>query len=86
MLKMDISLPPGMEYLLEYLFAIWVPFCYIVVIIFRILLALWVRSDAKRRGMNASWWVFVVLVSGLFGVVVYFLVCFTHGSNSDYVD
>ncbi len=39
-----------------------------------ILIAVWVYRDAKERGMEAGIWVLIVLLIGVIGLVVYFIV------------
>ncbi len=39
-----------------------------------ILLAVWVYRDAKKRGMEATLWLLVVLLTGFIGLVVYLIV------------
>jgi hypothetical protein len=67
----SIPLPQGTEFLLDLIAGLWVPFCYIGVFIFRILLALWVKRDAENHDMSPEWWMIGVLISGVFGVIIY---------------
>ncbi|KKM00180.1 hypothetical protein LCGC14_1807040 [marine sediment metagenome] len=49
----------------------------IVLIIFWIIaigLALWVYKDAKKRDMNATVWLLIVLVTGCIGCIIYVIV------------
>lgn len=39
-----------------------------------ILLAVWVYRDAKKRGMEATLWLLLVLLTGLIGLIVYLIV------------
>jgi len=39
-----------------------------------ILLAVWVYRDAKKRGMEATLWLLVVLLTGIIGLIVYLIV------------
>jgi H+/Cl- antiporter ClcA len=39
-----------------------------------ILLAVWVYRDAKKRGMEATLWLLLVLLTGFFGLIVYLIV------------
>jgi TctA family transporter len=39
-----------------------------------ILLAVWVYRDAKKRGMEATLWLLVVLLTGFIGLIVYLIV------------
>jgi TctA family transporter len=39
-----------------------------------ILLAMWVYRDAKKRGMEATLWLLVVLLTGFIGLIVYLIV------------
>jgi TctA family transporter len=39
-----------------------------------ILLAVWVYRDARKRGMEATLWLLVVLLTGFIGLIVYLIV------------
>jgi uncharacterized membrane protein YhaH (DUF805 family) len=39
-----------------------------------ILLAVWVYRDAKKRGMEATLWLLLVLLTGFIGLIVYLIV------------
>jgi uncharacterized membrane protein YhaH (DUF805 family) len=39
-----------------------------------ILLAVWVYRDAKKRGMEATLWLLLVLLTGIIGLIVYLIV------------
>jgi TctA family transporter len=39
-----------------------------------ILLAVWVYRDARKRGMEATLWLLVVLLTGIIGLIVYLIV------------
>jgi hypothetical protein len=47
---------------------------FIVLIVVWILLAVWVYRDARKRGMEATLWLLVVLLTGIFGLIVYLIV------------
>ncbi len=47
---------------------------YIVMIILVIFLGIWVYRDAESRGQNGALWLLVVLVGGLIGLIIYFVV------------
>ena len=49
----------------------------IALIIFWIIaigLAVWVYKDAKKRDMNATVWLLIVLISGCIGCIIYLIV------------
>ena len=47
---------------------------YIVMIIIVIFLGIWVYRDAESRGQNGAIWLLVVLIGGLLGLIIYFVV------------
>ena len=51
-------------------------FCGIILVLFivSILIAIWVYRDAEKRGMSGVLWLIVVLVAGLIGLIIYFVV------------
>ena len=42
--------------------------------IIAILIAIWVYKDAKKRDMNATVWLLIVLLTGCIGCIVYLVV------------
>ena len=49
----------------------------VMVIIFyviSILIAIWVYKDAKKRDMNATVWLLIVLLTGCIGCIIYLVV------------
>ncbi len=51
---------------------------YIVVLlvscVISVLIAIWVYKDAKKRDMNATMWLLIVLVTGCIGCIIYLVV------------
>ena len=51
---------------------------YIVVIlvscVISLLIAIWVYKDAKKRDMNATMWLLIVLLTGCIGCIIYLVV------------
>ncbi|TLZ51636.1 MAG: zinc ribbon domain-containing protein [Methanobacteriota archaeon] len=41
-------------------------------------MGIWVYRDAESRGMNGVLWLLVVLVAGLIGIIIYFVVRHDH--------
>jgi len=39
-----------------------------------IILAVWVYSDAEKRGMEAALWMIIVLLTGIIGLIIYLIV------------
>ena len=58
----------------------WFPWLIFVLVWFvlGIVLAIWVYKDAKRRGLDATLWLVIVILIGPIGVVIY-LVSREHG-------
>jgi len=46
----------------------------IVSFIISILIAIWVYKDAKKRDMNATMWLLIVLLTGCIGCIIYLVV------------
>lgn len=46
----------------------------ILAFIVQIALGAWIYKDAKKRNMDATLWLLVVLLTGLVGLVIYFIV------------
>ena len=46
----------------------------IVFYIISILIAIWVYKDAKKRDMNATMWLLIVLLTGCIGCIIYLVV------------
>lgn len=42
--------------------------------IISIILAVWVYSDAEKRGMEAALWLLIVLLTGIIGLIIYLIV------------
>jgi len=42
--------------------------------IISIVLAVWVYSDAEKRGMEAALWLIIVLLTGVIGLIIYLIV------------
>jgi TctA family transporter len=55
-----------------WIFAILVPV--IIFYLVAILIAIWVYKDAKKRDMNATVWLLIVLLTGCIGCIVYLVV------------
>ncbi len=51
-------------------------FCsiYVVVFIVAILICVWVYRDAQKRGMNATLWLIIVLLTSILGLIIYLIV------------
>jgi len=50
---------------------------YLVVVLWcivAIILAVWVYSDAEKRGMEAALWMIIVLLTGIIGLIIYLIV------------
>ncbi len=47
---------------------------FIALFVVWILLAVWVYRDAKKRGMEATLWLLLVLLTGFIGLIVYLIV------------
>jgi len=45
---------------------------YIIVFIVWIAVAIWVYTDAKKRGENAVLWLIIIIFGGLIGVLIWF--------------
>jgi TctA family transporter len=46
----------------------------ISVIVVCIVLAVWVYRDANERGMDATIWLLIVLLTGIIGLIIYLIV------------
>jgi len=46
----------------------------IVGLIISLLIAIWVYKDAKKRDMNATVWLLIVLLTGCIGCIIYLVV------------
>ena len=46
----------------------------IVSLIISLLIAIWVYKDAKKRDMNATMWLLIVLLTGCIGCIIYLVV------------
>jgi len=46
----------------------------VLVLVLSILLGVWVYRDAEKRGMSGVLWLLVVLIAGIIGLVIYFVV------------
>jgi len=46
----------------------------IVFYVISILIAVWVYKDAKKRDMNATVWLLIVLLTGCIGCIIYLVV------------
>ena len=46
----------------------------IVGLIISLLIAIWVYKDAKKRDMNATMWLLIVLLTGCIGCIIYLVV------------
>lgn len=59
-------------------------FCLIPIVFFivAILLCVWVYRDAQSRGMNGALWLIIVLITGIFGLIIYLIVRKDKGSSS----
>ena len=57
-----------------YYFAIFGLSIFAVSCCISILLGVWVYKDAKKRNMNASVWVLIVLLIGCIGLIIYLIV------------
>ncbi|MEM3586801.1 MAG: PLDc N-terminal domain-containing protein [Candidatus Jordarchaeaceae archaeon] len=44
------------------------------IIIVWIVLAVWVYKDANERGMDATIWLLIVLLTGIIGLIIYLVV------------
>ena len=57
---------------------LWIPalICvvYIVIFIVWLMVAIWVYRDANSRGENGVLWLLIVLVSGLIGLIIWFVI------------
>jgi len=51
-------------------------FCIIPIVFFivAILLCVWVYRDAESRGMSGPLWLIIVLITGIFGLIIYLIV------------
>lgn len=53
------------------------PLCmlaFILPIIISVAIGIWVYKDANKRGMSGVMWLLIVMVAGLVGLIIYFLV------------
>jgi cytochrome c biogenesis factor len=46
----------------------------IVWFIIAILICIWVYRDAEDRGMNGVLWLIIILITGIFGLIIYLIV------------
>jgi RsiW-degrading membrane proteinase PrsW (M82 family) len=46
----------------------------VIFYIIGILIAIWVYKDAKKRDMNATVWLLIVLLTGCIGCIIYLVV------------
>ncbi|MCK4478023.1 PLDc N-terminal domain-containing protein [Candidatus Bathyarchaeota archaeon] len=46
----------------------------VVFFLIAILLCVWVYRDAESRGMNGTLWLIIVLITGIFGLIIYLIV------------
>jgi len=47
---------------------------YLIILIAWILVAIWVYKDAGKRGENQVLWLLVVLLAGLIGLIIWFVI------------
>jgi hypothetical protein len=53
----------------------WIPIIIAAVYwIVALLLCIWVYKDAKKRDMNATMWLLIVLLTGCIGCIIYLVV------------
>ena len=48
--------------------------CPLIWFIIAILIAIWVYKDAESRGMSGALWLIIVIIAGLIGLIIYFVV------------
>ena len=55
---------------------LWLSVIIIIVIIYviAIAIAVWVYNDAKKRDMNATMWLLIVLLTSCIGCIIYLIV------------
>jgi len=53
---------------------LWIILIIIFAFIVQIALGVWIYKDAKKRNMEAPLWLLVVLLTGLIGLIIYFIV------------
>ena len=46
----------------------------VIFYIIALLIAIWVYKDAKKRDMNATMWLLIVLLTGCIGCIIYLVV------------
>jgi len=55
----------------------WIIFIILIVIIsfiVQVAIGVWVYRDAKKRRMEAAIWLLIVLITGLIGLIIYFII------------
>jgi hypothetical protein len=54
---------------------LWLIFSILIIsFIVWLAIAIWVYKDAKKRGENGLLWLIIVLIGGLLGIVIWFLI------------
>ncbi len=55
---------------------IWIAIVLITIIslIIQVAIGVWIYKDAKKRKMEAALWLLIVLLTGLIGLIIYFIV------------
>jgi hypothetical protein len=48
--------------------------CPLIWFIIAILIAIWVYKDAESRGMSGVLWLIIVIIAGIIGLIIYFVV------------
>jgi uncharacterized protein YqgC (DUF456 family) len=48
--------------------------CPLIWFILAILIAIWVYKDAESRGMSGVLWLIIVIIAGIIGLIIYFVV------------
>jgi uncharacterized protein YqgC (DUF456 family) len=72
----DAILNPGLlANQIEFLFVgILGLLCPLIWFILAILIAIWVYKDAESRGMSGVLWLIIVIIAGIIGLIIYFVV------------
>ncbi len=60
----------------EFWFCTGTLFCILPIVIFivSLLIAIWVYKDAEKRGKSGALWLIIVLLSGIIGLIIWFVV------------
>jgi hypothetical protein len=66
-----MSLLTASNFVFPFLLFLFIPLIWFIV---AILLGIWVYRDAESRGMGGALWLIIMLIAGIIGLIIYFVV------------